>query len=444
MVRSGIRLVVILAVAFAFAACPRRSTPVTTTTDGGTGFCALPGSLQSAPSGLVLVAGGQPSPDISYLNVPIGFCAHFFANVGDARQLRFAPSGELFVASPTTTTDSGGRNGQAAIVILPDDNHDGYADGQITYLSNLPSTQGMLFAPGAFYYQDHLNIMRVPYQAGDRSPSGSPQTVASITYFSSSLHWPKTLDAADDGTIYVGNGGNQTDPCVQMDAGAGAAPAQPFLGGILSVGVAYPDGGWIGFDGGDGVQIASGFRNPIAVRCARGHDHCFALELARDVSGPEGGREKLVPIRAGDDWGFACCATTNIPYSGVPAGTDCSAVATDTNSFLIGETPFGLDFEPGLWPTPWTSNVFVVLHGHSGTWKGARVIAIPMDSTTGLPLPSNDLDGNEHGMSDFATGWDDGTLSHGRPAAIAFSADGRLFLADDITGDIVWMAPIGL
>ena len=44
--------------------------------------------------------------------------------------------------------------------------------------------------------------------------------------------------------------------------------------------------------------------------------------------------------------------------------------------------------------------------------------------------------------ADFATGWDDGTLSHGRPAAVAFSPDGRLFLSNDQKGDIYWFAPL--
>lgn len=45
-------------------------------------------------------------------------------------------------------------------------------------------------------------------------------------------------------------------------------------------------------------------------------------------------------------------------------------------------------------------------------------------------------------MMDFATGWDDGKQDHGRPAAIAFSPDGRLFIGNDINGVIVWGAPV--
>jgi len=70
-------------------------------------------------------------------------------------------------------------------------------------------------------------------------------------------------------------------------------------------------------------------------------------------------------------------------------------------------------------------------------------VAIPMDPTTGMPLPSNNLEGGtDVGMVDFATGWDDSTLQHGRPAAVAFAPDGRLFVANDNNGMIFWIAPM--
>ena len=45
-------------------------------------------------------------------------------------------------------------------------------------------------------------------------------------------------------------------------------------------------------------------------------------------------------------------------------------------------------------------------------------------------------------MTDFATGWDDLTLTHGRPAALDFSADGRLFVANDNNGVVVQMPAV--
>src|SRR6185503_17019708 len=126
-------------------------------------FCTLPGTYRTTAKGIEVVAGGKSGPDLLWLKLPVGFCAHWFGNVGNSRQLRFAPGGELFVASPTTGTTSGGPNGKAAIIVLPDDDKDGYADAPITFLTNLPSTQGLLFANnGYFYYQDKTKIMRLP------------------------------------------------------------------------------------------------------------------------------------------------------------------------------------------------------------------------------------------------------------------------------------------
>jgi glucose/arabinose dehydrogenase len=387
-------------------------------------FCDLPGSVQFTATGSVVVPGVDTAR-LSFLHLPTGFCVHYFSNVPNARQLRFAPGGELFVASPTTGTTGGGVNGKSAILVLPDDNGDGYADSQHTFLSGLPSTQGLLFTDSHFYYQDHTQILRVPYQSGDRAPSAASELVADIQVYSSDLHWPKALDQADDGSIFVGNGGDQSESC---------AEPHPFHGGILEL------DGTMG-----GVQVAKGFRNPIAIRCEHGKNLCFAAELARDYSEEIGGREKLVPIRAGDDWGFPCCATKDKPFPEDP-NADCSTVAPEDASFLIGDTPFSFDFERGKWPAPYTGAAFIPLHGAAGTWRGARLVAVAMDPKTGLPLPGDDLTGgmSSGGMQDFATGWDDRMLANGRPGAVEFAADGRLFLGDDNNGEIFWIAPLDL
>jgi glucose/arabinose dehydrogenase len=391
------------------------------------GLCTLPGSIQFTSNGTVTVPGNTSPVDLSFLHLPKGFCVHYFGQVGNARQIRFAPGGELFVASPTTLTTGGGQSGQSAIVVLRDVNRDGVADASVTFLPNLAATQGLMFAPGFFYYQDGTKIMRVPYQSGDLAPSAAGVQVADITVYSSGLHWPKTFDIADDGTIYAGNGGDQGDACVSP---------HPFHGGILKVDAAPGESP-------QGVQVAKGLRNPIAVRCARGHNQCFALELAKDYTASGGGREKLIPIRSGDDWGFPCCATKNLPYAESPPGTDCSAVTSESVSFLVGDTPFALAFAPSTWPAPYANSAFVATHGAAGSWIGARMVTIAMDPTTGLPVPGSDTSGPDSGgVTDFATGWDDQTLTHGRPAALDFSTDGRLFVANDNNGVIVWIAPL--
>jgi glucose/arabinose dehydrogenase len=390
----------------------------------GTGkFCDLPGSYRTSKDGITLVPGGSSSVDLSFLRLPAGFCAHYFGRVGNPRQLRFAPGGELFVASPTKNTTSSGGGGQSAILILPDDDKNGYAEEPITFLTKLPATQGLLFTATHLYYQNDTRIMRVPYKAGDREPSGASEEITNITYYYSTLHWPKVLDQADDGTIYVGNGGDQGEFC---------EPTHPMHGGILRIN-----------SDGTTTPIAKGMRNAIGIRCQRGHNSCYAIELSRDFTAGMGGREKLVPIRQGDDWGFPCCATKNLPYPDINPVPDCSTVAAESDGFVIGSTPFDLDFEKNKWPEPWKGRVYVPLHGANGTWEGARLVGIATDPTTGEPLPGSDLDGGSSGaMADFATGFE-GQL-HGRPTEVAFSPDGRLFLSNDVNGDIVWIAPLEL
>src|SRR6185437_1008761 len=70
--------------------------------------CTLPGAVQFTANGPVVVPGGDPNlPALDYLHLPVGFCAHPYGVVGNARQMRFAPGGELFVSSPTTPTTGG-------------------------------------------------------------------------------------------------------------------------------------------------------------------------------------------------------------------------------------------------------------------------------------------------------------------------------------------------
>jgi glucose/arabinose dehydrogenase len=394
-------------------------------------FCALPGSVVFTPNGPELVPGGDAStPDIGWLSLPVGFCAHYYGTVPMTRQLRFAPDGHLFVSSPTASTVGGANDGLGEIVILPDDDHDGVADSKVSYLGMLTYIQGLYFGGGYLYYQlDQATIARIPFKNGDLSPSGASQAVTTITLPQAGEHWAKMLDVAQDGTLYVTNGGSQSDACLST---------RPPMGTINEV---NPDGGT--------TVVAKGFRNPISMRCESVHNVCLVTELALDYSSPMGGREKLVAVRRGDDWGYPCCATQNAPYAGVlyqdtMKPPDCSGVAVEPVSFAIGETPFGVDIESGKWPAPYGNRAYITMHGEYGTWIGARVLSVALDAN-GLPMTASDLSGAESAnMSDFAKGWDDRRLDHGRPGTITFAPDGRMFVGNDQSGMILWIAPVDL
>jgi glucose/arabinose dehydrogenase len=365
---------------------------------------------------------------MSWLQLPDGFCAHFYANVPETRLLRFAPNGDLFVASPSTGCAGGANGGLGAIVVLPDDDGDGLADRAVQYKTGLPSTQGLLFTGGYLYYQDGTKIMRTPYVAGDRAAPSSSEQMVDVQVYTSTTHWPKAIDADDSGNVFVTNGGDQGDVCNTSQPES----QRPFHGGVLRI------------DGSPGGElIAKGLRNPISIRCARGTGTCFGLELARDFAPNQGSREKLFPVRKGDDWGFPCCATAGMAYTDISPTPSCSSVQPETGSFIIDHTPFDLDFESGGWPGLWQSRAFVALHGFVGSWVGARIVAIARDPKTKWPVMSSEADPGTV-FTDFATGWDHNQEElHGRPATLAFAPDGRLFVGNDIDGNIFWIAPVG-
>lgn len=402
-------------------------------------FCELPGSVRFDGKTKTVVPGASGLPDLTWIDLPAGFCVHYFATVPNARSIRFAPGGELFATSPSRGTTGGGPGGRSAVLVLPDDNKDGLADSTNPFVGGISAVQGILFANGYFYYQNDAQILKVPYTPGERQLTKAPTVVADLsTRYQSGVHWPKTLDIADDGTIYVANGSDQDEQC--------ESPNRPFRGGIFAIDGKNPI---------DGKPIAKGFRNPIFVRCQRGHNLCFASELTLDYSWMQGGREKIVPIREGDDWGYPCCATKNVPFTGLVPLPDCSGTADETVSFYVADTPFGFDFEPGRWAMPWSKRMFVALHGQFGTWIGARILTIDIDAATGMPIPGGTYaDGgqmNTGSARDFATGWDDRKLDHGRPSDVTFAADGRMFVAQDVGPDwagsigiILWFAPLDL
>ena len=136
----------------------------------GTRFCDLPG------------------PPATGLSVPDDFCIREFTTtpIIEARVMRFAPNGDLFLAALSMSTPGGATNGPGSILVLPDDNGDGCADSVLTFAGgsarpnsscatvesdpdNLACVHGLVFSDGYLYYTRSDEVRRVAYTAGMRS-----------------------------------------------------------------------------------------------------------------------------------------------------------------------------------------------------------------------------------------------------------------------------------
>jgi glucose/arabinose dehydrogenase len=376
--------------------------------DGSSGGSSVAGA-SGAPSasGTAFCAGGQAVAGA----VPAsGFCVRQFASIVEARTLAVAPNGDLFIGAPTQATPGGANNGPGQILVASDDNQDGVAELSV-FADHLPDVHGLAIGGGYLYFTGTTSVFRTPYVSGQRKETGPREDMMMPTSFSG--RWTHGLAISQGGTLIASNGE------------------------YSSCGVASPIGYVARVTMGGAQVLAGGFRNPMYVRCHYQDELCAANELGEDQT--TGAREKFVVINPETNFGFPCCFGANQP---VVAGNQaaCMSVTAENDSYELGNTPFGFDWERGLWPAPYKGGIFVALHGSaysSPQWAGARIVFTATDPTTHLPV--------ENKWTEFLGGFGPGgTLPFNRPADIAFSPDGRMFFADDTNGHVYWVAPTSL
>lgn len=388
-------------------------------------FCELPGFAPTA------------------LKVPAGFCIRPFTDPAKTaikvpRVIRFAPNGDLFVAAPAASTPGGAAGGLGAIFVVTDDDHDGRADQVLTYAGGKPwdgkdcylgdadptdfsCVHGIAFVDGDLYYTRWNDVRRFPYKAGDRkAPSAGGEIVATLNMPTDSpgnYRFTHTLDKAKDGTMYVSRGRFDTFNCNTAEMVQGAVQAFPY-----GPGVKLPNAA---------TMIADGFRNPMYMRCNQAKGLCFADEMSGDNWDGVGGREKIALLTPGSHWGFPCCVTKG---KAAPGATDdmCNDVSVESVAIELHDSPFGLDFEPGAWPADTKGAIFIAKHGVVGSWVDSDVVYVP---TTPDGMPAG-------GEQPFTSGFGKGAGTvNGRATDVAFAPDGRLFVVDDTSGMIWWIAP---
>jgi glucose/arabinose dehydrogenase len=341
--------------------------------------------------------------------VPEGFCLRKFAQLTEVRTLVLAPGGDLIAAAPSTATPGGASGGPGAIVVLADDDHNGVAEAH-TFASGLPDVHGLALGDGYLYFTTQATVWRTPYVPGQRKEMGPRDDMGMPASFGTGGRWTHALARSAGGQLFTSRGEYGT---------CGNSP-----GGEISQ-VAM----------GAAATVATGFRNPMHIRCHPTDELCAATELGEDLT--PGAREKLVVLRPQLDYGYPCCFTKDLPASGATAGA-CSTTQLEDAEFPLGDTPFGLDWERGIWPQPYSSALFVALHGtyySSPPWQGARIVFARTDPQTRVPVES---------WQDFLLGFGPQGTPLERPADILFTEDGRLFFADDQGGAVYWMAPLTL
>jgi glucose/arabinose dehydrogenase len=374
------------------------------------------------------------APDNGGLDLPEGFCALVVAeNVGAVRHLIVAPNGDVLAAL---------RREGNGVVALRDTSGDGRAD--LIERFGPGGASGIALDAGYLYLGTASQVVRWRWHSGQLAPEGPPETV--VTELPTGGHDAHSLALGTDGALYV-NLGSRSNSCQRADRqphspGEDPCPELETRGGIWRFASNRQDQ-----RARDGVPLATGIRNAVALALRPGTGQLFFAMNGRDQLGdnwdypvernaelpaeefgmavpgadygwpycyydPQQGRKVLAPEYGGDGREVGRCTGKRNPLLAFPAHWAPLAIAFYT----------GTQFPPA-----YRGGAFIAFHG---SWnraplpqEGYRVVFVPFKDS----LPAA-------GYRTFATAR--GAPTGLRPSGLAVGPDGSLYISADQSGKI--------
>ena len=380
--------------------------------------CGGGGSSSSAPA---------PNPSGSAANglmVPAGLSISVIANVGGARELAFAPNGDLFVATMGSrlyiVPNADGASGASGPKVFAD-----LGDSPAAGVAVNTTAQD-----SAIYVGTQFGVYRIPYTSGDQTAQSKPVKIASVRTGGGGDH--STTSVAIAGSMLYASVGSSCDACVESDPTRATVQQMTLSGGGMTARAVH-------------------IRNAIALAVNPNTGTLWAGGAGQDTL-PAGHPYEYfdaLTLHSGvADYGWPKCEENHIAYT---QGADCSNTVVPLVEFPAYESIIGAAFYPtsasGAYhlPAQYAGGLFVTMHGSWHTQNGVpvappRVAFVPMNADT----PASPVNWNDptKQWSDFVSGFQRADGSRiGRPSGIAVGPQGDLFVADDDTGNIYRIRP---
>ena len=369
-----------------------------------------------------------PAPQGKLPNVPDGFEVKVFAGgLSQPRVIRVAPNGDVFVAE-----SGSGR----VLVFAADAPADGAAKPEV-FAGDLEKPFGIAFYPPSqprFVYVAAANqVVRYPYQEGDRKASGPAEII--IPDIPTQRHWTRDLAVSDDGQrlfVSIGSASNvaaampkkTVDEAKEFEKTHGLGAAWGDEENRAAVRVFDPEG--------ENVRnFATGLRNCSGMAVQPGTGALWCTGNERDHVGPNLVPDFLTTVQEGGFYGWPWYYTGGNEDPAHAGERPDLKDKVNVPEVLIQAHSSTLQlafYDKDAFPAEYRGNAFATLHGswnreHRTGYKVIRAI-IKDGKATGV-------------YQDFMTGFvlDEKTV-WGRPAGIAVAKDGALLVSDDANGTI--------
>jgi len=314
----------------------------------------------------------------------------------------------LLMAESTTDAQPGNR-----LTLLRDADGDGVYEGRSVFADGLNAPYGLALIGNRLFVANQDALVWFDYQPGQTRATAPPTLLARLPA-EINHHWTKALTASQDGRfLYVGNGSNS-------NIGERGMAVEEERAMIWEVDA----------QSGASRPYATGLRNPTALAVQPGTGQLWAVVNERDELGPNLVPDYLTSVRDGAFYGWPYAYWGANPDRRVqPFREDMVRRAVKPDYALGSHTaPLGLAFSTPQIGGRFANGVFVGLHG---SWNrsqpvGYKVIFVPMQ------------DGRPSGPPvDFATGFQVGGNTLGRPVGVSIDPRGAVIIADDLA-NIVW------